>query len=127
MAGDPTAPIFTMRSIDTILSAFKTCGYSVVIGEGTLFPNPQTKVTLKDVVDGTSKTILLVERMVPVNWMDPNNEIRFDVARQGINRNLLGIGSEHRGGANVAFVDGHINFLDETTDIEPLLTKSAGD
>ena len=109
------------------LRRMANCGYSVVIGEGTLFPDTQTTVTFDDITDGTSNTILIVERMIPINWMDPNNEIRLDTARQGINRNLLGIGSEHHGGANVAFADGSVKFLDESTDIEPLLTKSAGD
>ena len=104
------------------------CDYSVVIGEDTTFPGTTT-VTYNDITDKKSETILVVERMIPVNWMAPNNEIRFDVASQGVNRNLLGIGSEHWGrcGAWIGFADGSIKFLDETTDIEPLLTKSAGD
>ena len=38
--------------------------------------------------------------------MDPNNEIRFDIASKGVNRYLLGIGSAHPGGAIVGFVEG---------------------
>jgi len=116
------------------------CSYSVVIGEGTPFPPDLRKVTFDDITDDTSNTILLVERMTPVNWMDPNNEVRFETAREGISRNLFGTGSEHTlGGANVAFADGSIRFLQETPDghittyqktyesLESLLTKSAGD
>ena len=111
------------------------CDYSIVVGDGTIFSGSQS-ITFKDITDGTSNTILIVERMTPVNWMDPNNEVRFEAARDGINRNLHGIGSEHwrgnvwsnAGGAWVAFADGSIKFLpDDFEDIEPLLTKSAGD
>ena len=107
------------------------CDYSVVIGEDTVFPG-STTVTSDDIIDRKSNTILVVERMIPVNWMDPNNEIRFDIAREGINRNLHGIGSEHldkrTGGAIVGFADASWRFLPDTTEnIESLLTKSAGD
>ena len=110
------------------------CDYSIVVGEGTIFSGSQA-IILKD-IDSTSNTILIVERMTPVNWMDPNNEVRYEAARDGVNRNLHGIGSEHwtgsvwgkTGGAWVAFADGSLRFLDDDfEDIEPLLTKSAGD
>ena len=105
------------------------CDYSVVIGKETAFPGSQM-VTLKDMTDGTGHTILIVERMTPVNWMDPNNEVRFEAAREGVNRHLLGIGSEHwvTCGAYVGFADGSLRFLpDDFEGIESLLTKSAGD
>jgi len=104
------------------------CDYSVVIGDATIFPPGLQTVTLEDITD-PNNTILLVERMVPVNWMDPNNEVRFEVARDGVNRNLFGIGSEHPFGAIVSFASGRgYQFLpDDFEDIKPLLTKSAGD
>jgi len=118
------------------------CNYSVVIGNETLFPGAETTAS-SDISDGSWSTILIVERIVPINWMDPNNEIRFDTAGEGINRHLLGIGSNHLGGANVGFADGRIQFLKNfaegrvirphyiygVTDesLKSLLTKSAGD
>ena len=83
--------------------------------------------------------ILYAERMVPICWMDPNNEIRFENACQGINKTLFGIGSEHPGGANFGFADGTVQFLRESEDghistrertyesLKPLLMKSSGD
>jgi len=115
------------------------CNYSVVIGEETIFPGSKA-TSLSDITDGTPNTILLVERIIPICWMDPNNEISFDIACEGVNRHLLGIGSEHTGGANVGYADGSIRFLRHPTDgrtrttyddvvenIKPLLTKAAAD
>ena len=115
------------------------CNYSVVIGEETIFPGSKA-TSLSDITDGTPNTILLVERIIPICWMDPNNEISFDIACEGVNRHLLGIGSEHNGGVNVGYADGSIRFLRHPTDgrtrttyddvvenIKPLLTKAAAD
>jgi hypothetical protein len=113
------------------LRRMANCDYSVVIGEGTFFSSSK-EITLDGIADGIDNTILIVERMVPVNWMDPNNEIRFEVARVGVNRNLFGIGSKHGRmgtfGAFVGFANGYVEFLpDDFENIESLLTKSAGD
>ena len=101
------------------------CDYSVVIGDETAFPGSKA-VAFADITDGPANTILVVERLVPVCWMDPNNEIRFDVACEGINKNFLGIGSAHRGGAHAVTAD-IMQFFPETKNIRPFLTKSAGD
>ena len=101
------------------------CDYSVIVGEETLFSGSET-VKFEDIAD-KSNTILVVERMVPICWMDPNNEIRFDIARMGVNKHPFGIGSEHRDGANVGFADGNVRYISKGEDIQPLLMKSAGD
>ncbi|MCL2744562.1 MAG: DUF1559 domain-containing protein [Planctomycetaceae bacterium] len=105
------------------------CDYSVVIGEETIFPPGSRTVTLDDIANYPKNTILIAERMLPINWMYPNNEVRIEAARNGINRNLFGIGSEHPGGAIVSFAHGPgYEFLpNDFENIKPLLTKSAGD
>jgi hypothetical protein len=107
------------------------CDYSVVIGEETIFPGAEA-VKFEEITDGLHNTILFVERKVPVCWMDPTNEIRFDIACEGINKHTLGIGSAHPGGANVCFASGNngrglYRFLPQSVRLEPFLTKSAGD
>ena len=114
------------------------CDYSVVIGKNTAFPGSGKAVSRDDIAD-RNNTILVVERMVPVNWMDPTNEIRFEVAIKGINKHPLGIGSEHTVGAvtNLASganfnlrhtADGHIDwFSGDIESIEPFLTITAED
>jgi len=105
------------------------CYYSVVVGPETPFIGSQP-MPLSSISDGTSNTILVVERLLPVCWMDPNNEIGFDAACSGVNRNIHGIGSAHTGGANVAMADSSVHFLSDTIEPETLraaLTKAGGE
>ena len=62
------------------------------------------------------ETIFLVERRVPVNWMDPSRELSFDVACKGVNVDAMGISSYHSGGVNVALGDGSVRFLSDSMD-----------
>jgi hypothetical protein len=105
------------------------CNYSVVIGEQTVFPGSKP-VKISDIKDGTSNTILIVERMFPICWMDPAHEITFDDACLGINASIYGSGSGHTGGCNMALADCGINFISETIEPETLkavLTKADGE
>lgn len=95
------------------LKSDENCFYSVVVGEETVFPEMKT-VSLDDITDGPDKTVLLVERMTPVCWMDPNHEISFDTACEGINRTPHGCGSSHVGGAIIARCDGSIYYISDT-------------
>jgi len=109
---------------------YERCYYSVVIGPDTPFPGGGETVTVGDITGGTANVILVVERLTPVVWMNPNHEIRFDSAMLGVNRSAHGIGSVHPGGANVAFFDGSIKFLSDDTDpalLRALLMKSSGE
>ncbi len=107
-----------------------TCNYSVVIGPETAFPGKES-VRFSDITDGTRNTILVVERPVPVCWMDPNNEIPFDTAAEGVGCNCLGIGSYHSGGtAHYVCADGRVGTVSDVIDPKRLraaLTKSGGE
>ena len=105
------------------------CYYSAVIGLETPFTG-SISVSLGDIKDGTANTILIVERLLPVCWMDPNNEITFDTACRGVNSDIRGIGSNHTKGANVALADGSVHYISDTIPPETLramLTKSGGE
>ncbi|MEQ8785834.1 MAG: DUF1559 domain-containing protein [Pirellulaceae bacterium] len=107
--------------------------YFVVVGENT----PMAPVVLKrgedpravrsnrsfgDVSDGASRTVAVVEvTHSGVNWLEPADLSRDDAMR-GINFTRSGgcVSSLHGGGANVAFLDGHVMFLDDEVTPETL-------
>ena len=88
--------------------------YSVVVGEKTLFPEQRS--VNPDMNDNTSQTILLVERLVPVCWMDPNHEITYEDAIRGINTSIQGPGSVHPGGCHAILVNTLFQNIPETID-----------
>ncbi|MDR1958101.1 MAG: DUF1559 domain-containing protein [Planctomycetaceae bacterium] len=106
------------------------CHYSVVVGKETPFEGSK-QLTFGAITDGTSNTVMCVERRDPVCWMDPTSELTYEeVLESGINRSPEGIGSFHTGGLNVVFCDGAVRFLPETVDLEILkaiLTKAGGE
>jgi prepilin-type N-terminal cleavage/methylation domain-containing protein/prepilin-type processing-associated H-X9-DG protein len=122
---------------------------------GILYPNSKTRIT--DVLDGTSNTILLAER----SYNDPNTAAQTAMQKIGgwawtnynsmedymvtteLPINTLGgtpkffddriavIGSDHTGGANVAFADGSVRFLALTSNaqlptLQELSTRASG-
>ena len=109
--------------------------YSAILGKETVFPpitrgNPDGKeklqfggTSLAHIIDGTSNTLMLVERKKAVCWMDPTQEFEFESLENGFDPNaddsLLG---PHRGGTNVARVDGSVLFLSDTT--QPVVLKA---
>ncbi len=107
----------------------ESCHYSVVIGKETIFPGAES-TKIPDITDGTSNTILVAERLLPICWMDPEHEILLDAASKGVNRNFYGIGSPHRGGANVVLADGSVRYLSEREspkNFRAYLTKAGGE
>ena len=75
--------------------------YVAVVGPATAWPGGKC-ARFQDIKDGTSDTILLVEVAdSTINWMEPR-DMSFDRAVIGVNLDRRrGIGSHHRGGANV--------------------------
>ncbi len=90
-----------------------------MVGEETLFPGAKSIGGLDDLQDITN-TIMLVERYTP-NWMDPTQEISYETACKGINKDVFGVGSFHPGGTNVGFADGSVRFLENDEDLTPYL------
>ena len=105
------------------------CYYSVVVGDETPFPGEKT-TNYDDIKDGTVNTILVVERLLPICWMDPNHEITFETAAEGVNRNIYGVGSAHSKVCNVGYADGSVHFVPDTIEKEEwkaMLTKAGND
>lgn len=96
--------------------------YSVVVGQEAAFQGSKA-LTISDFADRLDQTVFIVERRIPVCWMNPTQEIDFQTASSGINQYLLGCGSIHSSGMNIGLGDGSVHFIDDSTD--PTLWKLA--
>lgn len=96
--------------------------YFVVVGPKTASPGT-SPVRIRDITDGTSQTILLVESANSgVNWLEPR-DVTYEEALRGINAKdtiAVGISSHHQGGALICFADGFVQFLSNDTPLEKL-------
>ena len=104
--------------------------YVAVVGAGTAWPGA-TSAKLADFSDGANQTIMLVEMVNSgIHWMEPK-DLDFAKMPMAINaKSGKGISGEHARGANVAFADGHIEFLKDDTSpalFRALLTIHGGE
>jgi prepilin-type processing-associated H-X9-DG protein len=98
--------------------------YQVVVGPSTIFTGRRKGVHPQNVTDGTSMTILVTEAAVTVPWSAPQ-DIPFDP-----NLALLGVGSRHPGGYNIAMADGSTRFLNSSLNLSvlgALLSRNGGE
>lgn len=102
--------------------------YLAVIGEESIWPE-DCPVSSRDIHDGMSKTIAVVETNDSgINWMEPR-DLRIAQASHGMNPPNVkpGISSGHPGGATLLFCDTHPEFLPDSTRsdlLHALLTRS---
>lgn len=103
--------------------------YHLVTGNGTLFP-PSGPLGPKQVTDGATKTLLLVEARSSSIWTEP---VDVDVIASGgdlSSTTVGGLGSVSVGGMCVVTVDGRGHFLSDTTPpmtINALITPRGGE
>ncbi|MDR1052656.1 MAG: DUF1559 domain-containing protein [Planctomycetaceae bacterium] len=103
--------------------------YCMVTGKEAFGKTDGKGITFRNINDGASNTVCIVERKTPVCWMSPE-DVTFENAIKGINNSPNGIGSDHDRGTNVAFIDGSIRFLPQDTKpeiIKALLTTEGGE
>jgi hypothetical protein len=86
--------------------------YLVPVGQGTIFEQRE-EMSLRQIQDGTSKTILAVEANEDqaVIWTRPD-----DLTYQA-DRPLAGLGALRPGGFNVALADGAVRFINKEIDL----------
>jgi hypothetical protein len=99
--------------------------YLAVVGKECLFDGTDKAVGLRNVTDGTSKTIAIVEADADksVEWTKPD-DLHFDA-----NNPTTGIGHVRPGVWLAAFLDGHIQAISNSCDpgiVKAMMTK-AGD
>ena len=83
--------------------------YYALVGEGTVF-SLKDGVRIRDITDGTSNTIAVVEAKRSIPWTKPQ-DIPFDPKKE-----LPKLGGWNQGGYNVLFCDGSVRFLAESID-----------
>lgn len=89
--------------------------YVVIIGDPQQFPQtmftPNRPIKLREVIDGTSNTIAVVEVRDGVPWTQPDADLKFAQMQFTINAGPNSISSYHPSGANVGFADGSVRFM----------------
>ena len=96
------------------------------VGNGALYSSSRDEPQIKDITDGTSHTIMVVEvdDQHAVTWTKPD-DLAFDPKDP-----KKGIGSLYEGGFNAAFCDGSVHFLSGSIDpktLAALFTRAGGD
>ncbi len=84
------------------------CGYFAIVGSGTAFDPEKGPITIRRVVDGTSKTIAIVEAKHSIPWTKPQ-----DIA-YAADQPLPALGGFFPGGFHAVWLDAHVSFLPDS-------------
>lgn len=103
---DEAADVFSVPSEQPS----KDCGYFLLVGPGTVFDPDQPPPKIRNITDGTSKTIGVVEAKRKIPWTKPE-DIAYDPDKP-----LPTLGGFFEGGFNTAFMDSSVRFLAEDLD-----------
>ncbi|NLS94105.1 MAG: DUF1559 domain-containing protein [Planctomycetaceae bacterium] len=91
--------------------------YVMITGEGTIGGLPNECVSFRDITDGTSNTIAVVEIVDSgIEWSEPRDLTLEELSMQLNDDTGSGPSSRHPGGINVLFCDGSTVFLSEGID-----------
>jgi len=104
--------------------------YMVIAGPGTVFDAAKA-ASMRDIADGTSNTILVVEVAgTGVNWAEPVDLDASNLQFPNVTPGTTGPDSYHPGGFNAALCDGSVRFLSETMArqvFDALVTKAGSE
>ncbi|MFM8285123.1 MAG: DUF1559 domain-containing protein [Planctomycetaceae bacterium] len=101
--------------------------YAVPVGAKTMFP-PERGVSIREITDGTSNTIMVVETQgTKLNWMAPV-DLTVSAGVPGAQPPVFS--SLHMGGFHVSLADGAVRFLSSNMTsqmLESLLTRNGAE
>ena len=102
--------------------------YEVIVDPRSIFTGERLGIPFRDVTDGTSRTLLVVEGAKPVPWTKP---VDLSLASS---EPALGMGSKHPSGFNVATADGAVRFARMTgehaitpSDLRAMVTRDGNE
>ncbi len=102
-------------------------------GPGAFFdPAMKDGTGIRDVTDGTSNTIGIVEAREAVPWTKPDAEIPFDGAArpEGARQFIPSLGGHFPSGFNAMLLDGSVRFIKDTINtmvLRALITRNGGE
>ncbi|HEV7221686.1 MAG TPA: DUF1559 domain-containing protein [Pirellulales bacterium] len=104
--------------------------YVAIVGPETIW-QPNHGTTFKEISDGSSQTIAVVEASgARINWMEPR-DLPFSAVSKGINpKQGVGMSSQHPRAVIAVFADGHTQTILETISpetLKALFTKAGGE
>ncbi len=127
---DTILPIYNCPEGDHGASNSSTTNYVAIVGGETAWPD-SGPTAFRDIRDGTSNTLLVVEvANSGIHWMEPRDLHVVQMAPTINAKSGQGISSRHSGGANVLAADGAVHFIPDSLsakDLRAWLTAHAGD
>lgn len=96
--------------------------YQVVVGDRTMFPKVDRAIGFRDIIDGTSNTIMTIETNPKVIWTKPD-DMTYDLKK------LAELGKIYKGGYVVGMGDGSVKFISSAIDedlLKNLLMRDDG-
>ncbi len=97
--------------------------YLAPVGKGLMFDGDKG-LTVTDVTDGTSNTIMVVEADKSVTWSKPE-DLEVDLSKP-----MNGLGNLRPGGFNAVFVNGHLSLISNSIDaasLKALFTRAGAE
>lgn len=122
----PSPRTYLCPSYNSAPGSTNTC-YATIAGDHTVLGAGKC-VSIRDITDGTSNTLMVVEACsLNIPWMKPQD---IDENSVGVVGNPNGISSKHTGGAHVLFADGSVRFLSVNVSpqiVDALVTRDGGE